>query len=122
MTSREKRLSTIIAILLIVVVIVTTNTTKLEQQVDKLQQPTQQQSIKGEYTLIHYPNGGWTNAIYVTEYYLEGNLTWFMEKGSKEFIPVWTSLTLPVKGWLTDEQLIGYGVWVSELEGVTWGK
>jgi uncharacterized protein (DUF2126 family) len=111
MTNREKRLSTIIGILLIVVVIVTTNTTKLEQQVDKLQQPTQTK-IVGQYTLIHYPNGGWINNIYITEYYIKDNLLWYREKGSTTDKPIWINDVLFADGWIEGKQLMNYGYWV----------
>jgi hypothetical protein len=94
---------------------------KLEQQVDKLQQPTETK-IVGQYTLIHYPNGGWINSIHITEYYIKDNLLWYREKGSTTDKPVWISDVIFADGWLEGEELIDYGVWVSELEGVTWEK
>jgi hypothetical protein len=121
MTSREVKLIIIIGLLVGVITYCGWYATNLEQQVDKLQQPTETK-IVGEYTLIHYPNGGWINSIHITEYYIKDNLLWYREKGSTEDKPIWVSDVIFADGWLEREQLIGYGVWVSELEGVTWGK
>jgi hypothetical protein len=89
----------------------------LEQQVDKLQQPIETR-IVGEYTLIHYPNGGWINAIHITEYYIKDNLLWYREKGSTTDKPVWISDVIFADGWIEGEQLMDYGYWISELEGI----
>lgn len=67
--------------------------------------------ITGEYTLIHYPNSAWTNAIYVTEFYVDGQYIYFKQKDSTEFKPVWASTILPVDGWITGEKLYDYGYW-----------
>jgi hypothetical protein len=118
-TTRSKLsfLSLIIAILILAVAV-----RYQSSEIKNLQATIQEQAsekapeiIEGQYTIIHYPPG-WTNAIYITEYYLDGKTLWFKEKGSTEFKPIWFPGLLPVDGWIEGEALMNYGYWISEYE------
>jgi hypothetical protein len=89
---------------------------KLEEQLANVQHVEAPKIVFGKYTLIHYPNGGWTNAIYITEYYKIGQDLYYKEKGSLVFKPIWFPSILPVDGWIEGEQLADYGCWISELD------
>jgi hypothetical protein len=117
MTKRERNLIIICILLFGFIIFQMIETVNLELQMDKLQQPTETR-ISGEYTLIHYPNGGWINAIHITEYYIKDNLLWYREKGSIEDKPIWLNTVLFVDGWIEGKQLMDYGYWISELEGI----
>jgi hypothetical protein len=116
MTNREIRLTILLGLLFAMLMFSITETVNLERQVDKLQQPTETK-IVGQYTLIHYPNGGWINSIHITEYYIKDNLLWYKEKGSTTDKPIWLSSVIFVDGWIEGERLMDYGYWISELEG-----
>jgi hypothetical protein len=71
-------------------------------------------TFTGEYTIIHYPSGGWANAIYITEYKLDGQVIWYKEKGSTEDKPIWFSSVIMADGWLYGEELANYGYWITD--------
>jgi hypothetical protein len=70
--------------------------------------------ITGQYTIIHYPSGGWANAVQITEYYLKGQVLWYKEKGSTKDKPIWLSSIIIADGWLEGEQLVDYGYWLPD--------
>jgi hypothetical protein len=88
---------------------------KLEEELASIPLEEAPKIIFGKYTLIHYPNGGWTNAIYITEYYKIGQDLYYKEKGSTVFKPIWFPSVLPVDGWVAEAQLDDYGYWIPEL-------
>ncbi|MDF2891218.1 MAG: hypothetical protein K0R80_1585 [Clostridia bacterium] len=88
---------------------------KLEEQLANRPLVEAPKIIFGEYTLIHYPNGGWINAIYITEYYKIGQDLFYKEKGSTVFKPIWFPSILPVDGWVEGDALTDYGYWIPEL-------
>jgi hypothetical protein len=115
--TREKRqlICLIIAIIILVYALSVTavNNEKLQERIEQLQPKV----TTGQYTILHYPPGGWVNAIYITEYYLDGHIIHYKEKGSTEFKPLYFPNILPVDGWIEGEALTEYGIWTSELEG-----
>lgn len=87
--SREK----VILVCLVMAIVMLVGVIAFEQaKIEKLQE---QQAIEpgpeiitGEYTIIHYPEGGWINTIYITDYYLEGQVLHYKEKNSTDYKPI----------------------------------
>lgn len=66
----------------------------------------------GKYTIFHYPEGGLITPVYITDYYLVGQVVHYIEKGSKEYKPIWLPYVRFADGWIEDEeQLMKNGVW-----------
>lgn len=113
--SREKviLLCLVMAIVILLGVIATEQVKIQNLETQSLIQP-EPKIIKDEYTLIHYPNSAWANAIYITEYYLDGQAVYYKEKDSKEYKPIWFSSVIFADGWLEGEALKNYGYWTPE--------
>jgi hypothetical protein len=106
----------LIVVMAIVLAITFVQNENLEAQAVRLETVREPKVITGEYTIIHYPSGGWANAIYITEYKLDGQVLWYKEKDSTEDKPIWFSSVLLADGWLYGEALADYGYWISEYE------
>ncbi|MDF2889767.1 MAG: hypothetical protein K0R80_134 [Clostridia bacterium] len=119
--SREKLINiilmmVIVAMLFVIAILLMQNENLELQAVNEEEQVEAPKIVFGKYTLIHYPNSGWTNAIYITEYYKIGQDLYYKEKGSTVFKPIWFPNILPVDGWIEEEQLADYGYWISEMD------
>lgn len=79
----------------------------------ELQQHGTPQLWKGKYTIFQYTRNGWTNRLYVTEYYIEDHTIYYKAREHQgEFLPVEFDGTLPAPGWIEDtEKLMDYGFW-----------
>lgn len=75
---------------------------------------------KGEYTIFYYTQNGWTNRLYVTEFYIENDIVFYKLREldyETLYLPVKFDDCLVVKGWIEDiNELINYGFW--RLDGV----
>jgi hypothetical protein len=119
MNKYQTRQKIIISILLIFLIASIGFIGWLETKIDTLEaQPAietlEPEIITGEYTIIHYAPGGWTNAIYITEHYYEGNYIHYKAKDSMKFIRLWAPVILPVDGWISEDKLMGYGHWIPD--------
>lgn len=77
-------------------------------------------TYKGEYTIFYYTQNGWTNRLYVTEFYIENDIVFYKLREldyETLYLPVKFDDCLVVKGWIEDiNELINYGFW--RLDGV----
>lgn len=88
---------------------------KLEAQNETLQSQIQADSgrvWKGEYTIFNYTQNGWTNRLYVTEFYIEDDTIYYKLRDHKEYLPVKFDNCLPAVGWVEEiDKLMKYGFW-----------
>jgi hypothetical protein len=90
--------------------------TKNEKLEEQLAIDTEPKVITGEYTIIHYPNGGWINSIHITDYYLVGRDLYYKEKNSTEYKILWFPNIIFADGWLEGKELADYGYWITDLD------
>jgi len=115
--SREK----VILVCLVMAIVMLVGVIAFEQvKIEKLQEQqlveTGPEIVTGEYTIIHYPDGGWINSIYITDYYLVGRDLYYKEKNSTEYKIIWFPNIIFADGWLESKELVDYGYWIPALE------
>jgi hypothetical protein len=74
---------------------------------------TEKQVWKGEYTIFQYTQNGWSNHMYVTEFYKEdGYLFYKLKDHQEEYMFIKAEEFLPVPGWIeSTDELMKYGFW-----------
>ncbi|MGE5631730.1 MAG: hypothetical protein ACM3TR_11610 [Caulobacteraceae bacterium] len=68
---------------------------------------------QGNYTIFHYTNAGWTNKLYITDYYIKDGILYYKLRESQGgFLPVEFEDCLIVPDWIeTIDELMNYGFW-----------
>jgi hypothetical protein len=89
----------------------------LQVKIEKLQEQSiivHPEVITGNYTIIQYTDAGWINPIYVSEYYLNGQVLMYIEKDSIKYKPIKFEGLRFVDGWVEGDPLMQYGYWIPE--------
>lgn len=68
---------------------------------------------QGQYTIFQYTKCGWTNRLYVTEYYIEDRIFYYRSREHQgEYIEVPFDDCLIVPVWIENiDDLMNYGYW-----------
>lgn len=68
---------------------------------------------QGKYTIFQYTQSGWTNRLYVTEYYIEDRIIHYKDREhQEEYMELPFEDCLPKQGWIEDaDKLMDYGWW-----------
>ena len=68
---------------------------------------------QGRYTIFQYAQNGWTNRLYVTEYYIEDRIIYYKSREHQgEYMEVPFDDCLPAPDWIEDiDELMDYGWW-----------
>lgn len=74
---------------------------------------------QGKYTIFNYTQNGWTNRLYVTEYYIEDRIIYYKPREHEGgYLEVTLENCLTVPGWIEDTDLLmDYGYWEYPEEG-----
>jgi hypothetical protein len=113
--SRQK---VIIICLMMAIVVLMGVMAMMQFKVEKLQEQllTEQvpKLIVGDFTIIQYTEAGWINPIYISEYFLDGQVLMYLEKDSSRYKPMKFEGLRFIDGWLGDDEMMKYGYWISD--------
>jgi hypothetical protein len=113
--SRQK---VIILCLMMAIVVLMGTIAMLQVKAEKLQELSmvspEPEITTGNFTIIQYTNAGWINPIYVSEYFLDGQVLMYLEKGSLKYKPIKFEGLRFVDGWVEGDPLMKYGYWIPE--------
>lgn len=76
---------------------------------DEIPEPEVKQ---GQYTIFQYTEVGWTNRLYITEFYIEDDKIFYKLREYDEYLPTALENCLIAPEWIEDiNELMNYGFW-----------
>jgi hypothetical protein len=111
--NKKYRWLVLVAILITLLFVFNNSFIKQEAADNVSVQEPERQVWEGQYTIFQYTQNGWSNHMYVTEFYIEDDFLYYKLKDyPDEYMFIRAEEFLPVPGWIEEpEELMKYGFW-----------